>query len=269
MTPYYSDSSVTIYLGDALDVLRELPPSSVDAVVTSPPYAEQRKALYGGIAEWYYPDWTTMWMDAARSALQPDSSVLINIREHVRDGGISDYVHKTRLLVRDDGWNEVDELIWVKPDGPPVGRVDRPRRSWERVLWFSNSRTPRCYPRWDGRRSNRIGFIASEASRAWLANNQSDELEAGISRCPDFVVVSVGSGANGIAHPAVYPSDVALWMMSLVTETQGTVLDPFMGSGTTLVAAKYSGRKAVGVETEERYCELAAKRFAQEVLELT
>ena len=67
-------------------------------------------------------------------------------------------------------------------------------------------------------------------------------------------------------HPCPKPIELFLWLIS-PSEFQ-TILDPFMGSGTTLRAAKDLGRKAIGIEIEEKYCEIAAKRLAQEVLSL-
>tara|TARA_R110000787_G_scaffold83438_1_gene179579 strand:- start:108 stop:470 length:363 start_codon:yes stop_codon:yes gene_type:complete len=70
-------------------------------------------------------------------------------------------------------------------------------------------------------------------------------------------------------HPTVKPSDLMKWLCKLTaTPTSGTVLDPFMGSGTTIYAAKETGRKAIGIELEEGYCEIAAKRCSQGVLAL-
>ena len=68
------------------------------------------------------------------------------------------------------------------------------------------------------------------------------------------------------SHPTQKPLNLMLWCLKWVTAQ--TILDPFMGSGTTLVAAKNIGRKAIGIEIEERYCEIAAQRLSQEVLPL-
>jgi hypothetical protein len=69
-------------------------------------------------------------------------------------------------------------------------------------------------------------------------------------------------------HPCPKPLEWMTWLVSLASKVGETVLDPFMGSGTTLFAAKSLGRKAIGVDIEERYCEAAARRCGQEVLGL-
>ena len=67
-------------------------------------------------------------------------------------------------------------------------------------------------------------------------------------------------------HPCPRPLDQMKFIVTALTEENDTILDPFMGSGTTLVAAKNLGRKAIGIEIEEKYCEIAVKRLRQEVL---
>jgi hypothetical protein len=78
----------------------------------------------------------------------------------------------------------------------------------------------------------------------------------------DFYTTVIGGDMPD--HPSPKPLKAMQW---LVSRFSGTVIDPFMGSGTTLVAAKNLGRQAVGIEIEERYCEVAAKRLSQEVFE--
>jgi site-specific DNA-methyltransferase (adenine-specific) len=261
-TPYYSDDSVTIYHGDSLDILPTI--SAVELLFTSPPYAQQRAGLYQGIDETDYPHWVAEWMGSVD--LSHLGSVIINIREHIQNGVMSDYVHKTRMLIRDDGWHECDELIWVKPESPPVGHPRRFRRSWERLLWFSRSRQPNCYPTHMGQPSKRIGMTTSTGSAEWLKGTKTPT--AGVARSPDFVVCGMSTERQTVDHPAAFQSGLAKWVVGGFTQREDTVLDPFMGSGTTLRAAKDLGRKAIGIEIEERYCEIAARRMGQEVLDL-
>ncbi len=247
-----------LHHGDCLDVLRSLPDASVDAVVTSPPYAQQRKKLYGGIAEKDYPSWTTEWMKALRPALKPAGSVLINIREHVKDGQISDYVHRSRLAQREAGWYETDELIWIKPSAPPVGHRDRPRRSWERILWFSQGSRPYCAPKTCGPSRMALG---GEAFSQWLMGKGSAGVAIEKSRCRDYVEIGVGCNTS-TGHPAAYPVALPQWLLSFVAPPGGTVLDPFMGSGTTGVAAVKGGFNFIGVERAAQYFQISQARIA-------
>jgi site-specific DNA-methyltransferase (adenine-specific) len=253
--------SAEIIHGDCLDVLRGMPDASVNAVVTSPPYAMQRVAQYGGTPETAYPEWTVAWMRAVRRVLVPDGSVFVNIREHIKDGELSDYVHRTRMALRADGWIECDEIIWHKPGSPPLGHTGRPRRAWERVLWFSPSRRPYCDPKANGQASRRVGGVVNRTNTSQLHGDQAPHQD-GISRCEDIVSVSVRCVPNGIEHPAAYPAPLAAWLMRLVTPIGGCVLDPFAGSGSTGVACMQTGRSFIGIEREAAYVEIARKRIA-------
>lgn len=257
--------TVRILTGDARDVLATLAPASIHAIVTSPPYAEQRKGLYAGVPEVDYPAWTVAWMEAARPALAPGASVFVNIREHVKGGQISDYVHRTRLAVRAAGWAEIDELIWVKPDAPPLGHPGRPRRSWERVLWFAASgKDVRCYPLANGRASAAVGMNRSSKNiRAWTIGGERIE-QLGTARCRDVVDVAVHTTETGVRHSAVFPPPLAAWLIQLATLPGDTVCDPFGGSGTTGLAADRLGRHAVLIDLEAAFTSMAGDRITSD-----
>jgi site-specific DNA-methyltransferase (adenine-specific) len=268
VTPYFEDDRATIFHGDCAEVIAGLPDESVDCVVTSPPYAEQRSSTYGGVPEGEYPAWTVRWMEPLRRVLKPRGSVIVNIRPHVKGGTISDYVLRTRLALREAGWGEVDELLWVKPDAPPMGRIDRPRRSWESLHWFALDGDAWCDPQANGVSSKRLGLTGGKAqANGWDHVNGYAAPTEGMARCQDFAVFGTGLNPRANAdtnHPAPYPSQLAAWCIRLVCPPGGTVLDPFSGSGSTGVAAIQEGRRYVGIDLAEEYAAMSARRVAKE-----
>jgi len=260
--------SWSILEGDCIDVMRDLPAESVDAVITSPPYAMQRKATYGGVPESEYPAWTVAWMAEARRILKPDGSVVINIRPHVRNGQISDYTLRTRLALREAGWAEVEELIWHKPNSAPMGHTSRPRRSWESLHWFALHGRPFTDPKAAGPHSDEVGFkgISARASRnGWDHQHQPIPTwvrSRGVARVPDVARVPLTQQGDLSDHPAPYPPALAEWVGKLVCPQGGTILDPFSGSASTGVAAIRNGWDYVGIEAMPDYAAMSRKRLA-------
>jgi site-specific DNA-methyltransferase (adenine-specific) len=247
--------------GDCLEVMARMEANAFDAVVTSPPYAMQRAKQYGGVAEKEYPAWTVAWMAEAHRLLVPSGSVIINIREHVKDGQLSDYVHRTRLALREWGWFEWDELIWVKKTSAPIGHPNRPRRSWERLLWFGKSRQGYCNPKANGKDSQRVGRSGSkQAIRLGYENKVTGSLRDGVARSKDYIETCPSRDS---LHPAAYPVDLASWCIKLITPTGGHILDPFCGSGSTGKAATLEGFQFTGIEQDAAYCEIARARIEQ------
>ena len=93
-------------------------------------------------------------------------------------------------------------------------------------------------------------------------------LKAGLGRRPDLIVCSASDEPSPTGHPCPKPLRAWRRVLMRLSLDGSPVLDPFMGSGTTLRAAKDCGRRAIGIETEERFCEIAATRLGQEVLDL-
>jgi len=197
-----------IVCGDALLLIPTLPDRSVQLVLTSPPYAMERRRQYGGVPEKEYPAWMVAVMAALRPKLTGNGSVLLVIRSHVRDGVVSDYVLRTRLALSEDDWCECEELIWLKPDAPPPGSKQQPRRTWENILWFSKTPKPYIDLQAAGTLSDRIGFVGSSryAEDREIAAGRSLRVESGHARTPDDFVANVGDNENGVMHPAMFPA---------------------------------------------------------------
>jgi len=248
---------------DNIQGMQMLENNSIDFVMTSPPYANQRKDIYGGIDEEIYPEFTKTWMNEVKRIIKPNGNVIINIRPNLKNGQISDYVLKTILLLRNSGWGQCEELIWIKPDGAPLGSLNRPRRSYESLHWFSlNPRTCYCDVRANGQPSKRIGITSNKGFKAGYVNGVS-ELREGIARCKDYVEVPVGTvdKSEYNTHPAQYPEGLSDWTIKMLCPDNGTVLDPFCGSGTTVISCKNNDRNYIGFEISQEYCNIAEKRL--------
>jgi len=287
----YDNNDIMLFHGDVIDALEYMQTLdiAINGCVTSPPYAEQRKDLYGGIPEVDYPQWTVDWMTALRPMFSDESSCLINIRENMKNGQITDYVLRTRLALRDDKWNETEELIWIKPDSPPVGNMKLPRRSWERILWWSKTAKPYVDAKANGQDSNRLGMPKSQTGKGYNQwggsyddtddSNKPDfkfkgyddtkdnkkpdfKFKSGRSRCKDYVEIPVSDNESH-GHPAVYPIALAEWMIKLISKEGDTIIDPFNGSGSTAIACIKTKRKYIGIDYLEKFLDTTVERIDQ------
>lgn len=243
-----------IYQMDCVEGARQLAEiygRFADVIITSPPYAEQRKNQYGGIPEKEYPEFTLRWVEQVMEILNPDGSLFINIRPHIKNGVLSDYVLKTRLLLRESGFSESEELIWYKPDSPPLGSINRPRRAWESILWFSKTSKPYCNPKAVGNPSNRIGFENSKFEHGGKSHIHAGQNKAGVgvARGIDVIVAGTSKIEKGYEHSAMFPLEIPDYIIKLCCRPFGMVVDPFMGSGTTMRSAVLNGMGFCGFET--------------------
>ena len=261
-----TDDAACVVHGDCMKLIPTLHDGSVNLVLTSPPYAEQRKGLYRGVSEEDYPVWTVEWMEALWDKLADDGSVLIVIRPHIKKGVLSDYVLHTRLALRDDGWTECEELIWLKTDAPPLGSNRRPRRTWESILWFSRNGSPYINLTACGRESSRIGFVGSLrfgiGGNSPVKSGQRGDVQSGVSRCSDVFVAAIGGNEKGLAHPAMFPESLADLLIRTFSRKGDLVVDPFCGAGSTLVAAKKQGRDYHGFDVSRKYVKMTQERLA-------
>lgn len=254
MTPYYQDDHCTIYHGEACAVLASLPEASCDVLLTDPPYSS------GGMFRSdrqidpanKYRGWSQNTDGSSRAPTSDYGTFAGDSRDQrsfnvwvaawswaalrtVRQGGSAFIFTDWRQLptaadaMQLGGWTWRGLVVWDKGVGRPMqGRF---RNHLEYVVWGTN-----------GAHAGREGEYPSTL----------------------IAVPTVPSSER--EHVTQKPVDLLRELLRVVPGDQVTAIDPFMGSGSTLVAAKYAGHRAIGIEVDERYCEIAAKRLGQEVL---
>jgi site-specific DNA-methyltransferase (adenine-specific) len=248
--PYYQDDLVTIYHGDALSAASL---TGVDCVVTSPPYntlgtripsrPTGMHARSGWLAkvsavgyaddmdEAAYAEWQCAVAVAVGAACRSGASWFYNHKPRLRDKTV---LHPLEIVRQFADWPLRQELIWARP-GAVAFNARVFASSDERIYWMVHHGA-----------AHKWNQVAASWMSVW-------------SLRPDI----------GNPHPAPFPVELATRCIAATTDEGDTVLDPFMGSGTTIVAAKSMNRHAIGIELDERWCEVAANRCRQEVLGLT
>lgn len=228
--PYYEDDHVTIYHGDCLDVLPTIQASSCGLAVTDPPY------IIGAMSAGNIVSKSGLWGDMMNSAYWFAEVYRQTLR----------CVHSTGALWTFCNWRSLPVVMRAAVDAElPVASV----MVWDKE-WIGPGGQTGLRPRYE--------------LLALIPRDQFAIPDRGI---PDIWAHKTGFEKPS-GHPAEKPVAVHARPIVISESSPGVILDPFMGSGTTLRAAKDLGRKAIGIEIEERYCEIAAKRCAQEVLAL-
>lgn len=228
MTPYYEHAGITIYHGDCREVLPQIQPSNA-AGITDPPYGIGIKygASYADEPSRYW-EWFVPCVSQLRRFLKP----LV-------------FTHRVSALQHLSGWDWIG--VWNKPGafGARVGN-SCVLPQWEPIFMYDIHRP-----------GTKTTFIADVLTFNPV-NNRNGIADIGREKW-----------ANGEFeyHPCPKPEGMYRQLIGVFAQLSETVVDPFMGSGTTLVAAKNLGRSAIGIEIEEKYCEIAAKRLSQEVFD--
>lgn len=262
--PYFADDQIRLYLGDSLEVLRGLPSASVDCCVTSPPYfglrdygvegqyglesspaeyVEMMRTLFAEVRRVLADD-GTLWLNMGDSYTNKTNAAASLTGGRARVAAIPGRIDTTKfapyksqlgipwrvaLALIDDGWALRNEIVWHKPNGTPESVTDRFTRRHEHVFLFAKSRA------------------------YWFDGqpNAGDVWYQPIEQFPE-------------AHFATMPVGLASQCVVAGCPPEGTVLDPFSGSGTTGLAATKHGRKYVGIDLSQDYLDLSLRtRFAE------
>lgn len=266
MTPYYQDSAVTIYHGDCREIVPTL--GRFDLVVTSPPYDNLR--TYGD-CEWNWEIFTQVAKPLAEG-LSDGGVIVWNVADATIDGSETGTSFRQALHFKEIGLNLHDTMIWSKCGFTAVGSVSsRYGPVFEYMFILSKGMVATFNPIKD-RRNKTAGRKGHGTIRQADGSFRNGSNAGKVSE--DFGIrfniwEIPNPGVAGNEHPATFPIQIAADHITSWSKHSATVLDPFAGSGTTGRACKDLGRKCVLIEREEKYCEIAARRMAQEVLNFT
>lgn len=253
--PYFETENVALYKGDCVEYLKKLPRQSIDSVITSPPYNigksyEQNKSVEE------YVKWSDSWLESIPDVLTETGSFLFNLG-FFPIPNIGKNVPIAYLL-----WNHVNmfllqEIVWNYGAGVACKKMLSPRN--EKWLWFVKDqmnytfnldliRDPDVkYPNQKKNGKLRCNTLGKNPSDVW----QIAKVTSGKNR----------SSEERTSHPAQFPTDLIDRFMLGMTNPGDVVLDPFMGSGSTAISALKNGRKSIGFEILEEYCELSKNRI--------
>ncbi len=260
-----------IIFGDSKEKLAELEDNSVDLIVTSPPYADQRKSTYGGISPEKYVEWFLPISAELLRVLKPSGTFILNIKEKVVAGERHTYVIELILALKQQGWFWTEEFIWHKKNSFPGKWPNRFRDSWERVLQFNKSKHFNMYqdavmvPVGDWAKSRLKSLSQTDLVRdeSKVGSGFGKNISNWLNREKAYPnnVLHLATECGNKNHSAVFPEALPEWFIKLFTEKGDVVLDPFLGSGTTMRVAKQMGRNSVGIEVLEEYYNLARKNI--------
>ena len=257
------DIKTDIFLGDAADVLQEIDENIVDLIVTSPPYADQRKDTYGGISANHYVEWFLPISKELLRVLKPTGTFILNIKERVLNSERSTYVIELILEMRKQGWLWTEEFIWHKKNCYPGKWPNRFRDAWERLLQFNKSKQFNMYQEkvmvpmgdWAKTRLKNLSETDKTRDNSKVGSGFGKNISNWIGREMAYPtnVLHLATECSNKNHSAAFPEELPAWFIKLFTKENDTVMDPFMGSGTTLFTAQKMRRNSIGIEILEDY----------------
>lgn len=255
MKPYYQDSAVTIYHGDCRDILPSLP--KVDLVFADPPFNVGKN--YGDTSDKRgdFREWSAEWIGGCWGLLLPTASFyFMTLTRHL----------EWQMPLMAKGGQFINLISWRNMAG--VGSKRSFWNEYQPIMLYGKS---------EDYIFNTYAATDDSGFRRWggYSTEHKGQLR---DRWDDITFVYAGSihhaeailkpQTNEKEHPCQMPEGLVRRAIMFSTNEDALILDPFMGSGTTLRAAKDLGRKAIGIEIEEKYCAIAAQRMMQSVMPL-
>ena len=270
-----------IMCGDARsdeDMVRLFGERQINIAVTSPPYASQRKYDEASGFEPIAPDDFTDWFDAVQdniaTHLADDGSFFLNMKEHCEEGQRLLYVKDLTLaFVRRFEWLFVDEYVWVH-GGTPMNVINRFKNGFEPIFHFSKGLHHKFRPEhvrhktdheidWGGRHPSQRDGLVDMGPDKDQATDHMAKRDYVVGMAYPSNVLKMGTNTENWAHGAMFPLTLPEFFIKAYTDPGDNIFDPFMGSGTTLIAAEKLERVGFGMEISPAYCDVIITRWCQ------
>jgi DNA modification methylase len=287
--PLYETCCGKAYLGDAFQLLGCLSDQSIDLVLTSPPFALQRKKEYGNRDQDEYVDWLLSFAKGIKRVLKDTGSFILDLGGAYRKGRPVRSLYNYRVLVRlcdELGWNLAEEFFWFNPAKLPSPiewvnkRKIRAKDAVNTIWWLSKT----DFPKADISRvlvpySERMKLLLQNSDKYYspkkrpsghdiserFAEDRGGAIPPNLLQIPNtesnsqYLRCCKIVGTRG--HPARFPQKLPEFFIEFLTDVGDTVLDIFAGSNTTGAAAEGLGRRWIAFELKQKYLATSAFRF--------
>ena len=249
---YFQAEGMSLYNKDILEVKGFIPSHSIDLIVTSPPYNVD--ILYNSskddLSYSKYLEWTENWLSQCYDLAKEDGRFCLNIPLDKNKGGQQSVCADITHLAKKVGWKYHSTIIWNE------GNISK-RTAWG--SWMSASAPYVIAP---------VEVILVLYKEHWKKTNKEKKNDMTKKEFMDWtngVWTFPGQNKKGAGgHPAAFPLELPKRCIKLFSFVGDTVLDPFAGSGSTLIAAHKNHRKGIGVEVAKTYCDIAIERLQVE-----
>ncbi len=248
--PYFKHNNIVIYNDDILSI-SAIPPSSIDLIVTSPPYNVDihYNSHIDNLTYDDYLEFTKQWLQKCFELAKDDGRFCLNIPLDKNKGGQQSVCADITKIAKNIGWKYHSTIIWNE------GNISR-RTAWGS---FMSASAPYVIAP--------VEVIIVLYKKNWKkisGSKKSDITKIEFMEWTNGIWSFNGESKKRVGHPAPFPIELPRRCIKLFSFVGDTVLDPFLGSGTTLIAAYLNNRKGIGVDIDKEYCDLAIKRLRQE-----
>jgi DNA modification methylase len=240
-----------IICGDNIEVMRGMPDNCIDLTVTSPPYDNLR----------VYKGYSFNFEEVAKELYRitkPGGVVVWVVGDATINGSETGTSFRQALYFKEIGFNLHDTMIWFKPNAMPQIDKSRFTQSFEYMFVLSKGKPQKAAPlmiptKTPGRVYNRGDYNEQSICKAKINTVKPERIA--------FNVYSLPVGSKSYGHPAIFPEQLANDHIISWSDPEDLVFDPFVGSGTTCKMAILNGRKYLGIDISEEYCQIARKRI--------